>query len=193
MDAAAPYTHAEIVRALGEVEAEVAEFFGGLSAADFLYRQGEAWTPSEHLRHLTRSVRAVNQAFTRPPWMLLLRFGWRRGRSRSFEEIRETYQGALARGGKASGGYVPPREVVRPDEAAAYQRGIVEKWHAAGAELRRGVERWGEKSLDRVRLPHPLLGWLSAREMLFFTLYHNRHHVRAAAGRLPAASKAERA
>jgi hypothetical protein len=26
-------------------------------------------------------------------------------------------------------------------------------------------------------LPHPLLGKLTVREMLFFTLYHQRHHV----------------
>ncbi|HEU0054084.1 MAG TPA: DinB family protein [Longimicrobium sp.] len=180
-----PRTHAEIVRALAEAEDEVASFFGGLSASDFLYRQGEAWTPAEQLRHLTRSVRAVGRAFSLPAWLLLVRFGWRRGASRTFAEVRETYRAALAAGGRATGEYVPPREEVRAEETAAYQRGLVERWRAASADLRRGVERWGEGPLDRVRLPHPLIGYLSAREMLFFTLYHDLHHVRAAAGRLP--------
>jgi hypothetical protein len=39
--------------------------------------------------------------------------------------------------------------------------------------------------LERIRLPHPLLGRLTTREMLFFTLYHNQHHVEVAKRRLP--------
>ena len=35
---------------------------------------------------------------------------------------------------------------------------------------------WGELALDRYRLPHPLLGRLTVREMLLFTLYHSVHH-----------------
>jgi hypothetical protein len=31
--------------------------------------------------------------------------------------------------------------------------------------------------MDYHVLPHPLLGPLSVREMLFFTVYHNTHHV----------------
>lgn len=34
-----------------------------------------------------------------------------------------------------------------------------------------------ESALGRRQLPHPLLGPLTVREMLLFTLYHNRHHV----------------
>ena len=30
--------------------------------------------------------------------------------------------------------------------------------------------------LDAVLLPHPLLGKLTVREMLFFTVYHVQHH-----------------
>ena len=35
---------------------------------------------------------------------------------------------------------------------------------------------WSERALDRYRLPHPLLGRLTVREMLLFTLYHSVHH-----------------
>jgi hypothetical protein len=43
---------------------------------------------------------------------------------------------------------------------------------------------WSERQLDRIRLPHPVLGKLSVREMLFFTLYHNQHHIEAVKRRL---------
>ena len=33
-----------------------------------------------------------------------------------------------------------------------------------------------ENQLDEYFLPHPIIGKLTIREMLFFTLYHLRHH-----------------
>ncbi len=45
------------------------------------------------------------------------------------------------------------------------------------------VPSWSETSLDRYRLPHPLLGRLTVREMLFFTLGHGLHHARNVARR----------
>ncbi len=50
----------------------------------------------------------------------------------------------------------------------------------AALGLAQGIERWSDAQLDRRCLPHPLLGKLSVREMLFFTLYHNLHHVQVA-------------
>ena len=39
------------------------------------------------------------------------------------------------------------------------------------------LRNWRDTDLDKYFLPHPLLGKLTIREMLFFTLYHDRHHV----------------
>jgi hypothetical protein len=44
------------------------------------------------------------------------------------------------------------------------------------------MHTWSEDDLDNHRLPHPLLGKLTVREMLFFTLYHIQHHMIEAAG-----------
>ena len=50
--------------------------------------------------------------------------------------------------------------------------------HAAALQaLVESIGLWSERQLDRCQLPHPLLGPLTVREMLFFTLYHNRHHL----------------
>jgi hypothetical protein len=50
--------------------------------------------------------------------------------------------------------------------------------------LARALEHWTEMDLDRCRLPHPLLGKITVREMLFFTLYHYEHHWAIVAERL---------
>src|SRR4029078_11685614 len=52
------------------------------------------------------------------------------------------------------------------------------------AAVGRALGKWSERALDRWRVPHPAMGPLTVREMAFFTLYHNTHHVFGAARRL---------
>ena len=43
-------------------------------------------------------------------------------------------------------------------------------------DIREKVENWKESDLDKYVLPHPLLGKISLREMLYFTDFHILHH-----------------
>jgi hypothetical protein len=190
MESPAPKTREEIVRALAGVEREVATFFGGLSNEDFVRREGEAWTPAEHLRHLDRSVRAVTRGLGYPRWLLRLRFGKSKQPSRSYNEVRTVYRARLAAGGRSTPEFVPPREEIAASEVEAYRGRLLGRWADANAQMRAAVEQWPEESLDRIGMPHPLLGRLTVREMLFFTLYHDGHHIEGARRRLPIANPA---
>jgi len=180
-----PFSRDDILQALAGVEAEVAAFFAALSADEFVLRVGDAWTPAEHLAHLNTSVGAVARGVGMPRALLLLRFGPSFAASRPYEAVRETYRAILAGGGRASGVYVPPRQELSVDEIERHRADLLARWSRANARLRDALASWGERSLERIRLPHPLLGKLTTREMLFFTLYHNQHHVDAAKRRLP--------
>lgn len=177
-----PHTRGEILQAVESVEAEVAAFFGGLTDDELLLRVGEAWNPAEHLAHLCTSVSAVARGFGMPRWLLRIRFGRARGPSRGFEQMREAYRARLAAGGGATGAFVPA-----PEEGGADERrtALLARWARVNARLRGALDGWSERDLDRIVLPHPLLGKLTTREMLFFTLYHDLHHVEAAKRRLP--------
>ncbi|HYH78167.1 MAG TPA: DinB family protein [Longimicrobium sp.] len=185
---AEPHAHAELMAALSEVEREVAAFFRALPADDFITPPGEAWSPAEHLRHLNRSVGAVARGFGMPRWLLRVRFGRARRPSRTFAGLRDDYRSRLAAGGRASGVYVPPREPTPPGEVEAYRARNLARWAEVNEGLRRALARWSDADLERITLPHPILGSLTAREMLFFTVYHGRHHVEAARRRLPHAA-----
>jgi uncharacterized damage-inducible protein DinB len=78
----------------------------------------------------------------------------------------------LAGGVKATGRYVPNLQTQTQSQAEAIQ---------AFAEAAAGVisvlDKWDEDGLDGFALPHPAIGRLTVREMLFFTLYHNGHHL----------------
>lgn len=36
-----------------------------------------------------------------------------------------------------------------------------------------------DEILDTYQIPHPIIGLISVREMIYFTLYHYKHHLKA--------------
>jgi hypothetical protein len=181
MESQNPFTRSELLDALGSVEERVESFFAGLSDEEFVDRVGEAWNPAEHLSHLNTSVSAVARGFSLPRIFVRMRFGRAKNPSRSLAELRQLYLEGLAAGGRASGGFVPtPVSGSARDERAR----LLARWGRVNARLREAFGPWSERDLDRLRLPHPLLGLLTAREMLLFTILHNQHHIEAAKRRL---------
>lgn len=173
----APHSGTELSNALGALLAAGSAALAALPDPQFFGPQGAAWSPAEHIRHLTQSSAPLVQGLRLPRWMLRLRFGGGPGRSRSFTEMRDHYLAALAAGGRASGRFVPSTEAA-PAEAAERRREIMTEWARVTVELQNAIGRWPESTLDGLALPHPLLGPLTVREMLAFTVYHTSHHLR---------------
>jgi hypothetical protein len=187
---AAPFDRGTLIQALSEAERAVAEFFASLSAEELVVRVESAWTPAEHLEHLNTATSAVARGFAMSPWLLRLRFGWTRRPSRRYEQLREEYLARLAAGAGASGRFIPRREDHTSEQAAASQAERLARWKRVNARLRAALESWSERGLDRTRLEHPILGRITAREMVFFTIYHGHHHVARAKSRLPRFNRA---
>ena len=53
---------------------------------------------------------------------------------------------------------------------------VITSLQIAHQQLLKKVENWKESDLDKYVLPHPLLGKISLREMLYFTDFHILHH-----------------
>jgi len=84
------------------------------------------------------------------------------------------YQAALANGAKASGPYIPK---TIPHKR---QKALARTLNRTVVTLSRRIHQYSEPQLDRLRLPHPILGKITLREMLYFTIYHAGHHVKGA-------------
>jgi hypothetical protein len=140
----------------------------------FFRRIGSSWSPAETVRHLSKSTRPVAKALATPKLVLRFSFGKPRRPSVSYDDLRTTYLGKLAEGGQA--GRFAPSERTEND-LDAWRAEIMNEFTGANVDLRKNIARWSDPRLDTLQLPHPLLGKLTIREMLFFTLYHQRHHV----------------
>jgi hypothetical protein len=170
-----------LLQKLSAVERDVAAFFASLSPEEWDQRVGSAWTPAEHLDHLNIAVSAVARGFAVPRLLLRLRFGKAHRASRPYEDLRADYRGRLAAGAGASGHFVP---AANRSEGASHHAHLLARWHRANERLREALRRWPDRDLDRIQLPHPILGKITAREMVFFTIYHGGHHAAAARSRL---------
>ncbi len=120
-----------------------------------------------------------------PKLVLAVMFGRAKQGSGSYAALGDRYQGLLAAG--AGAGSFTPREVPPPANPRDERTQLVAGFADAVEQLARRIEKWSETALDRYRLPHPLLGKLTVREMLFFTVLHIAHHASKVEARQAAA------
>lgn len=132
-----------------------------------------SWSAGQHLEHLILSAKPVNLALRLPGWLLRLLFGKRNNRpGRNYNEVVEKYRAVLANGAVATGGYVP-----KP-VAAAQKDKLLRTFRNQLKQLVSGLQRKSDEQLDNCIVPHPLLGKMTLREVLFFTIYHTSHHLK---------------
>lgn len=177
-----PDTRGQIVAAFAALHAQTCALWQQFSASEFFQPPPDGgWSPAENVEHLIKTTVPVTRALSMPRIVLRLLFGRARIPSRTFFEVRAAYRAVLADGAQA-GSYGPKARAPIDDEAAARQR-LLNRWQTLLPQLTEAIGGWSEASLDRYRLPHPLLGKLTLREMLFFTLYHVSHHAENVAAR----------
>lgn len=176
-----PSSGAQMSHALGQLLASGITQLNSLGDEAFFAPQGAAWSPAEHIRHLRKSAAPLVMALGLPRWLVRFRFGVPTRASRSYDEVRDVYLQKLAAG--ATAGRFTPSPEAQPGNLTARRQEILSDWARATTGLQNAIAKWPEDALDRHQLPHPLLGPLTVREMLAFTVYHTSHHLNRIAER----------
>ena len=164
-------TRSEITSALSTRFADTAAWFAEQPDTTFCTAPPERWSKGQHLDHLILSAKPLNLALRLPRIALRMKFGTAKAPGETMEDLVARYEATLAAGGKASGRFVPPT-VTLEDKPR-----LLEALRREGERLVEVAETWSEQDLDKYVLPHPLLGDLTVRGMLFFTYHHMGHHL----------------
>lgn len=163
-------TKTEILEQLRASFALVQQTAAGVAENNFNVSKDNKWTAAENVKHLLTSTRMTHSGYSLPKLLPVLLYGITFRPSHSYDELVAFYQSKLQSGAKASGVYVPKKTDYNKTELLA-------KFKTSGEQLLAAVEnKWSEKQLDRYCIKHPVLGRLTARELLYFTIYHNGHH-----------------
>ena len=149
-----------------------------LSDADFEATLPQKWSAGQQIEHIQLAVKPLNLAFWLPRFALKLNFGTANRPSRTYEALVEKYNQKLASGGRASRPFVP--KLV----ALSRRNAVLQSYQKTIHKFLKRVATLNESDLDVYVIPHPLLGKLTLREMLYFTLHHVQHHQQMAAQNL---------
>ncbi len=106
-----------------------------------------------------------------PKFLLRYQFGLTNRPPRSYEELVARYLKALD--GRAA--VAPKRFTPEQIGREAKQRQTIQ-FNKLINRLMQLVNKWSEDDLDLYVIPHPLMGKLTFREILYFTIYHVQHH-----------------
>jgi len=167
----------QIISALNEKIAAFNNYIEPLTKEQFEATPNGKWSAGQNLDHLIRAIKPLQLAYGLPKFALLILFGKTNRPSRNYDELVTKYKTKLAGGGKASGPFIPT--------AIGFEKKneLIKKYSLQKQKLISKIQKQSETDLDKYILPHPLLGKVTLREMLYFTIHHNEHHLELLEGR----------
>lgn len=167
-------TKQNLLDCLKYIRTDGMEFWKRIDAQIFWTESGTFWSPAENIAHLTSSTRPVKIALNIPRLVLSFLFGQSPSHSRNWELLQAIYLEKLASG--ATAGRYTPILTKQTRNFETKQKQLINHCERVCLGLEIAVNRWQDNDLDRYLLPHPILGPLTIREMLMFTLFHFEHH-----------------
>jgi hypothetical protein len=142
------------------------------SEIQFIATPDGKWSIGQNIEHLIRSLSPVNQALLLPGFLFRLMFGKPNRTPRTYQQLVDRYNQKLAAGGRASGRFVPAAVAWKEKDKK------LARFKRETETMINRLSSWSEEQLDQYLIPHPLLGKLTVREMLFFSGYHIEHHLK---------------
>jgi uncharacterized damage-inducible protein DinB len=168
-----PHSKLEISTTLNQQKLELQKLLLSIDPEKFFDGSSEHWSVAHHLQHLTSAIGRVAGGLANPS-VLPAR---EPSASKTFEDLKQSYLSALASTPSeklsAMGSRVTLEEYENPQ---AYKTQMISTIDAAIVNFNTALENFPESQLEESGMPHPLLGLISSREMVFFTVYHNTHH-----------------
>ncbi len=145
------------------------DYLNELSPEEFSFRYQQKWTAAQQLEHIVLCVKPLVQVYSMDKIALKQNFGTTNKASRTYDVLLKEYLEKLNEGGKAPTRYLP--ETIATEKAF-----LIDSLRKAIQNLCVAIETFTEEELDTLQVPHPILGNISLREMLYNAIYHVQHH-----------------
>lgn len=164
-------TKDDIKNALSEVFKEMNTYTKTVDDTTFKKSVNGKWSIAGNIDHLTISNNITALSMHLPKILLKQLYKTNNRANWNYDEVVWKYHQKLSAGAKASLPFQPKISFVPA-------RGLVERfWENSCNTLLKAIDSWSEEDLDTYLVPHPLIGKMTLRELLFFTVYHVGHHL----------------
>jgi hypothetical protein len=166
------YSQSELIEQFTIAKNDILDFYTAIPETIFFSKPEMGWSPLENIKHLNTATSVVALFIRKELNFLLLIFG--RGSSKkSIPEIIKNYNDKL-NSGSGAGVFSPlfATNNIDSEKKLSEIHSLVESIQ----NLINVLPSWTEEELDGANIVHPILGILTVREMLYFSLYHLYHH-----------------
>ena len=159
-----------IIKSLDENVIQFNELVKYLNKDEFEININYKWSAGQDLVHLIKVLKIVNIGFTLPKPLLQLMYGINKNEARSFQLLQTLYKNALEGGAKSPSIYIPKPVLFES------KNHLIQKHATLNQLFIDKINDHSDNALDRYRLPHPILGKVTLRELACFTSFHTAHH-----------------
>ena len=123
---------------------------------------------------MLQSIIPLNKALSYPKFILKYKFGKANRPTRDYDTVISKYKNKL----KDAQGltYGPSKNMRVP--SLGDKRYILNRLEIQNKKLQHKLIKCSDKDLDNVILPHPLMGKMTAREIIMWTAFHVEHHTK---------------
>jgi hypothetical protein len=134
------------------------------------------WSALQHLRHVIKGIEAIKGYLMQDKATIANTFGVTDRPSRSYRELNEFYLKRLSEGVVSTPRFSPEDTHVISLETER------ERGDRCVEDIIAAMSNWSDAELDKYLCPHPTIGNLTAREMIYFAIIHAEHHGKGVKG-----------
>jgi hypothetical protein len=132
--------------------------------------KNKKWSVYQNVDHINIGIMRLGNYLALPKSQIETLCGLSERDSITYEKLVKIYLNTMASGIKATDAFIPELNL----------NGKIEELINKGKNLLEtfisNLDDWTESDLDLYHCPHPALGTITIREILYFTIYHVQHH-----------------
>ncbi|WP_313270001.1 DinB family protein [Sphingobacterium sp.] len=160
-------TKQELIKTFSDNHYTAISYIQALPESHFSFRHNEKWTAGQQLKHILLTLLPFPKVLQSKDF-ISEKFGTLERAPWDYDAVRNNY---LKTSRQA------PKQFL-PEEIATEQKELlIAQTEETLETISQLLALYKEDELDRLALPHPLLGKLSIREMFYLMSYHPIHHL----------------
>jgi len=161
---------AQLAQSLTDNHQTFIDYVHSLDEDEFIHIKDDKWSAGQQLQHLLLCLQPISKALASADF-IREKFGVLDRSSVSYDTVIANYKTGLRNGGKSPERFLP--NAVNYEE----RKDIAEELQNTLATITGHLNNYSDSELDSLVLPHPFLGALSIRELLYLMSYHPLHHL----------------
>lgn len=128
------------------------------------------WSVAQNVQHINIGLSRISNYLALPKLSIETNFGLSERASKSHDIIIKVFSNAFENGVQSTDAFLPDENLQSKMEDLISQgkdflKSVIEN-----------LQNWSEEDLEKYNCPHPFLGKITVREILYFTIYHAQHH-----------------